>query len=111
MRALLRDAESLSKAQSKPEPTDSPRRAVVSDPFPGVATHGEYALSYHSHEIARTANDVSSVYKLRKRALEIPLAFFQSCFPKEDGFDHHDAGHLVRDLHYTELSDGRQEVT
>jgi hypothetical protein len=49
--------------------------------------------------------------KLRKRALEIPLALFQSCFPKEDGFDHHDAGPLERDVHYTELTDGGEGVT
>ncbi len=69
---LLRDAESLSKftksqpkvqpeAQCKPDRTDSPKGAVFSDPLPGVATHEEYALSYHSHEVAKTANDVTSL--------------------------------------------------
>ena len=72
LRPLLRDAESLSKstksqskaqseAQCEPYRTDSPKRAVFSDPFPGVATHEEYALNYHSHEVAKTANDVTSL--------------------------------------------------
>jgi hypothetical protein len=42
--------------------------------------------------------------------LEIPLAGFQSAFPKEDGFEHDDGGPLARDLHYTEVTDGGEKV-
>ena len=129
LRPLLRDAESLSKstksqfeaqseaqsgAQSKAQPeserTNSPEREVFSDPFPGVATPEEFLLSYFEHQIAKTANDATSFYSLRKRALEIPLALFQSDFPKEEGFEHTGAGPLVRDLYYTEVTEGGENL-
>lgn len=116
-RPLLQDAESLSKStnfESKTQPeaehTDSPKRETMSDPFPGVATPAEFALSYYTHEIAKTANDPFSYSSLRKRALEIPLAFFQGLWPKEDGFSHEVVGFLERDIHYTELKEGGEEV-
>jgi hypothetical protein len=118
LQPVLRDAASLSKstnsqskAASEPERTDSLERKVFVDGFPGVATPEEFYRSYLEHLTTKAAaNDATSLYNLRKRALEIPLAGFQSSFPKEDGFEHDDAGPLARDLHYTELTDGGEKV-
>ena len=116
---LLRDvAESLSEAQSEPprEPADSLERAGWSDPFPGVATPDEFALSFLEHRFPKTAESyVTSLYNQREMAMKIPLAYFEGRWPKEDGFQHLVAGYLERDIHYTEFrplkEGGAEEVT
>jgi len=121
LQPVLRDAapEPLSKAQPEPprERADSsPERAGWSDPFPGVATPDEFALSFYEQRFPKTAeNDVTSLYNLREMAMKIPLSFFQGRWPKEEGYDHLVAGFLERDIHYTELrrkeGGGEEEVT
>jgi hypothetical protein len=78
----------------QPELSDSPQRPVFSD---DVATEEETAA-------------VSQENNQRKSALKIPLALFQARFPQEAGFEHWDVGHLQRDIHYTELGAGEEEV-
>jgi hypothetical protein len=115
---LLRDAESLSKSTNSqsnahfiPGRIDfEGNRELFADGFPGVATREEFLQNYFEHQNAKTADHHTSLYSLRKRALELPLAAFQSAFPKEDGFHHQFVGPLKRDLHYTELTDGGEKV-
>ncbi|KAK3897876.1 hypothetical protein C8A05DRAFT_38543 [Staphylotrichum tortipilum] len=90
LQPVLRNAvpESLSEAQSEPprEYADCPERAGWSDPFPGVATPDEFALSFYEQRFSKTAeHDLPSLYNLREMAMKIPLSYFQGRWPKEDG--------------------------
>ncbi|KAK3295773.1 uncharacterized protein B0H64DRAFT_373955 [Chaetomium fimeti] len=93
--SLSKSTNSQSNAHFKPGRIDSGEREVFADGFPGVATREEFLPSFAEHQIG---DNQTSFYSLRKRALELPLAAFQSAFPKEDGFGYSDAGPLERDL-------------
>ncbi|KAK4118600.1 hypothetical protein N657DRAFT_651061 [Parathielavia appendiculata] len=65
----------------------------------------------HALSPRREANNPASSQYLRDMPLRIPLAIFQTLWPKERGFGHVDLGYLERDIHYIERNEVGEEVS